>query len=69
MIEARPELDKLSDYVPGKSIDEIRTRYGLSKVVKLASNQNPLGGSPTAMEAHMKIASSLHLYPRGDAPH
>lgn len=43
MIEARPELDKLSDYVPGKSIDEIRTRYGLSKVVKLASNENPLG--------------------------
>ena len=69
MIEARPELDKLSDYVPGKSIDEIRTRYGLSKVVKLASNENPLGASPKAMEAYMKIASSVHLYPRGDAPH
>ena len=37
MIEPRPELSKLSDYVPGKSIEEIRERYGLEKVVKLAS--------------------------------
>lgn len=69
MIEARPELEKLSDYVPGKSIDEIRCRFGLNKVVKLASNENPLGPSPKAIEAYMKIASTLHLYPRGDAPH
>ena len=68
MIEPRPELSKLSDYVPGKSIDEIRERYGLDKVVKLASNENPLGASPKAVEAFHKIADSLHLYPRGDAP-
>ena len=68
MIEPRPELSKLSDYVPGKSIEEIRERYGLTKVVKLASNENPLGASPKAVEAFLKIADSLHLYPRGDAP-
>ena len=68
MIEPRPELSKLSDYVPGKSIEEIRNRYGLAKVVKLASNENPLGASPKAVEAFHKIADSLHLYPRGDAP-
>ena len=68
MIEPRPELSKLSDYVPGKSIEEIRERYGLTKVVKLASNENPLGASPKAVEAFHKIADSLHLYPRGDAP-
>jgi len=68
MIEPRPELSKLSDYVPGKSIEEIREKYGLSKVVKLASNENPLGASPKAVEAFHKIADSLHLYPRGDAP-
>ena len=68
MIEPRPELSKLSDYVPGKSIDEIRERYGLKNVVKLASNENPLGASPKAVEAFHEIANSLHLYPRGDAP-
>ena len=68
MIEPRPELSKLSDYVPGKSIEEIRERFGLSKVVKLASNENPLGASPKAVAAFHEIADSLHLYPRGDAP-
>ncbi len=68
MIEPRPELSKLSDYVPGKSIEEIRERFGLDKVVKLASNENPLGASPKAVEAFHGIADSLHLYPRGDAP-
>ena len=68
MIEPRPELSKLSDYVPGKSIEEIRERYGLNRIVKLASNENPLGASPKAVEAFHQIADSLHLYPRGDAP-
>ena len=68
MVDPRPELSKLSDYVPGKSIDEIRERYGLKNVVKLASNENPLGASPKAVEAFHEIANSLHLYPRGDAP-
>lgn len=68
MVEPRPELSKLSDYVPGKSIEEIRERFGLDKVVKLASNENPLGASPKAVAAFHEIAGSLHLYPRGDAP-
>ncbi|MFA6835098.1 MAG: histidinol-phosphate transaminase [Fibrobacteraceae bacterium] len=68
MIEQRPELKSLSDYVPGKSIEEIQERFGLAKVVKLASNENPLGPSPKAIEALQKIATTLHLYPRGDAP-
>lgn len=68
MVDPRPELSKLSDYVPGKSIEEIRERFGLAKVVKLASNENPLGASPKAVEAFHEIADSLHLYPRGDAP-
>ncbi|MCQ2103997.1 MAG: histidinol-phosphate transaminase, partial [Fibrobacter sp.] len=67
MIDPRPELSKLSDYVPGKSMDEIRAKYGLTDVVKLASNENPLGPSPKAKEAYLKIVDTLHLYPRGDA--
>lgn len=68
MIEPRPELSKLSDYVAGKSIDEIREKYGLKKIVKLASNENPLGASPKAIDAYSKLSNILHLYPRGDAP-
>ncbi len=69
MVETRPELEGLSDYVPGKSIEEICEEYGLSDAVKLASNENPLGPSPKACEAYRKIAPTLHLYPRGNAPH
>lgn len=69
MIETRPELSNIPDYVPGKSIEEICEQYGLKSAVKLASNENPLGPSPKALEAYEKIAPTLHLYPRGNAPH
>lgn len=69
MIETRPELEELPDYVPGKSIEEICEEYGLSGAVKLASNENSLGPSPKACEAYEKVAPTLHLYPRGNAPH
>ena len=69
MIETRPELEELPDYVPGKSIEEICEEYGLSGAVKLASNENPLGPSPKACETYEKVAPTLHLYPRGNAPH
>ena len=47
----RPEIAALSAYVPGMSIAEIQEKYGLSKVVKMASNENPLGVSPLVKEA------------------
>ena len=46
MVEPRPELSKLSDYVPGKSIDEIRERYGLKNVVKLGCFSESGGSVP-----------------------
>lgn len=68
MIAVRPEILLLHAYVPGKSMEEIREVHGLQRVVKLASNENPLGPSPLAMEALTQSASQVHLYPRGDAP-
>ncbi|MDR1759554.1 MAG: histidinol-phosphate transaminase [Fibrobacter sp.] len=68
MIEPRPELGKLSDYVPGKSIEEIQNRYHLDRVIKLASNENTLGVSPRAKRAYEAAADSFYLYPRGEAP-
>jgi histidinol-phosphate aminotransferase len=65
---SRKELNSIPDYVPGKSIDEIREKYGFLQVTKLASNENPFGTSRVAMAAYKKCAVKLHLYPRGSAP-
>ncbi|MHB8462299.1 MAG: histidinol-phosphate transaminase, partial [Vulcanimicrobiaceae bacterium] len=58
---SRTALASLAPYIPGASIDEIAKRYGLSHVIKLASNENPLGSSPLALAALADVAS-LHLY-------
>jgi len=68
MLTARKELNSIPDYIPGKSIDEIREKYKLKHVIKLASNENPLGVSPIAKAVYKKCAEKLHLYPRGSAP-
>ncbi|MCL2207955.1 MAG: aminotransferase class I/II-fold pyridoxal phosphate-dependent enzyme, partial [Fibromonadales bacterium] len=68
MLTPRKELDCIQDYVPGKSIDEIKEKYNLKRIIKLASNENPLGASPMAMAAYKKCNEKLHLYPRGTAP-
>lgn len=53
---------KLAKYIPGKSIEEVKRKYGLEKVVKLASNENPYGPSPKAIEA-FRSYNDLHIYP------
>ena len=64
----RPEIDALSAYVPGMSIAEIQEKYGLSKVVKMASNENPLGVSPLVKEALGLHAGTAFRYPQGGNP-
>ncbi len=66
--KTRPELASLGDYVPGKSIDEVRARYGLATVIKLASNENPLGPAPRAADAALHALADAHRYPQGNAP-
>ncbi|HEU4436704.1 MAG TPA: histidinol-phosphate transaminase, partial [candidate division Zixibacteria bacterium] len=60
-----PYIEHLRPYVPGKSIEEIKRTYGLSRVIKLASNENPLGPSPKALEEVKKSLFGSHLYPDG----
>jgi histidinol-phosphate aminotransferase len=55
----------LRPYVAGRSAEEVASTYGLSRVVKLASNENPLGASPLALERMRQSLSALHLYPTG----
>lgn len=64
----RKELTTLKKYVPGKPIEEVKKEYGLTDIVKLASNENPLGPSQKAVEAIKKEAEKIHIYPEGGAP-
>ena len=59
----RPNVLKMAPYSPGKPIDEVKRELGLTDVVKLASNENPLGPSPKAIEAIRNAAADCHLYP------
>jgi histidinol-phosphate aminotransferase len=67
MLSLRPNVLKMNPYSPGKPIDEVKRELGLTRVVKLASNENPLGPSPKAVEAVRDAALQLHLYPDGAA--
>src|SRR5580698_7246234 len=58
-----PYIEALRPYEPGRSIEEIQRAYGLSRVSKLASNENPLGASPLAIEAMSRSMSGLNFYP------
>lgn len=56
---------RLTPYVPGKPIEEVKRELGLTDVIKLASNENPLGPSPKAIEAMKALAASVGQYPEG----
>lgn len=58
---SRLVVQKLAPYQPGTSIEEVQRRFGLERIIKLASNENPLGSSPKAMEA-LRSIDKLHLY-------
>ncbi|WP_081955728.1 histidinol-phosphate transaminase [Methanococcoides methylutens] len=65
----KEEIASIAKYVPGKSIDDIVRAYGLdpASVIKLGSNENPLGPSPKAVEALIKDAQGISIYPSADA--
>jgi histidinol-phosphate aminotransferase len=62
-------IAKLKPYAPGKPIEELEREYGISGSIKLASNENPIGPSPKALEAIMGALKNLHRYPDGSGYH
>ncbi len=64
----RPEIKEFAPYTPGRSIDEIRQELGLGKVIKMASNENPLGTSPLVRKAVQRRADLIFRYPRPNSP-
>ncbi|MDP2748608.1 histidinol-phosphate transaminase [Pseudomonas sp.] len=65
---AQPGVQQLSPYVPGKPVDELARELDLdpASIVKLASNENPLGPSPKALEAIRGELTELTRYPDGN---
>jgi histidinol-phosphate aminotransferase len=64
-----PALATLPVYQPGRPIEEVAREHNLpvESVLKLASNENPLGPSPKAVAAMRGVLDQLHLYPDGNA--
>ncbi|HEY8946933.1 MAG TPA: histidinol-phosphate transaminase [Polyangiaceae bacterium] len=62
-----PTIESLVPYEGGKPIEELARELGVTGAVKLASNENPLGPSPRALEAMQRLLGSVHLYPDGAA--
>lgn len=59
-------ISQLIPYQPGKPIDEVKRELGIvGEVIKLASNENPLGPSPKALDALQTVLPTLSLYPDG----
>lgn len=58
-------IANLQPYIPGKPIEELQRELGLDKIIKLASNENPLGSSPLASQAVRACADELSIYPDG----
>ncbi|MCZ6650950.1 MAG: histidinol-phosphate transaminase [Acidobacteria bacterium] len=60
-------LATIVPYEPGKPTEELERELGLKETIKLASNENPQGPSPHALEAMRQAASRCHRYPDGGA--
>ena len=69
MLPLNPALARLPVYQPGRPIEEVARELGLpaADIIKLASNENPLGPSPAALAAMESALKNLHLYPDGNA--
>ncbi|WP_099188350.1 histidinol-phosphate transaminase [Tepidibacter mesophilus] len=59
----RKEVASIKPYIPGKSVDELKKELGLEDIEKLASNENPLGPSPKAIDEIKKELDSINIYP------
>ena len=61
----RQAIEDLVPYPPGKPIEELERELGISGSIKLASNENPIGPSPLAVQAILDRVGSLNRYPDG----
>ncbi|HET9232780.1 MAG TPA: histidinol-phosphate transaminase [Candidatus Eisenbacteria bacterium] len=66
-MHVRDAVKTLEPYRPGKTIEDVR-HLGLEAVIKLGSNENPLGPAPEVMEVIRRAEAGIRLYPESSAP-
>ncbi|MBV9674062.1 MAG: histidinol-phosphate transaminase [Verrucomicrobia bacterium] len=68
---ANPHLRDIVSYVPGKPVEDVARELGIEpdQIVKLASNENPIGPSPKAVAAMQNALERAHFYPDGGGYH
>ena len=54
-----PKINEITPYTPGQSIESIQQQYGLTEIIKLASNENPLGPAIN----YASVQSNIEFYP------
>lgn len=64
--QARPQIFDLKPYTPGKPVEEVKRELGIEDIIKMASNENPLGPSPLAVQAVKDSLDRIHVYPDGN---
>lgn len=64
-VKNRDTIMQIKPYVPGKPIEEVKREFGIDDVIKLASNENPLGPSSAAKTAMIEAVEKMHIYPDG----
>ena len=64
---AQPGITELSPYQPGKPVEELERELGIADIIKLASNENPLGPSLAVTESISGLLGDLARYPDGSA--
>ncbi|MCY4402970.1 MAG: histidinol-phosphate transaminase [Candidatus Poribacteria bacterium] len=63
----KPGIETIKAYQGGKPIEEVKRELGITDIIKLASNENPLGPSPLALQAIQESSTQVHFYPDGNA--
>ncbi|MDR4495231.1 MAG: histidinol-phosphate transaminase [Nitrospirales bacterium] len=66
-LRVNPTIASLTPYSPGKPLSELERELGITQAIKLASNENPWGPSPKALQVLKEALTSLHRYPDGGA--
>ncbi|WP_079530126.1 histidinol-phosphate transaminase [Halobacillus hunanensis] len=66
-MKSKAILNQMTPYKPGKQIEEVKREYGLDKIVKLASNENPFGFSQQVKQQLPELIAQLEKYPDGYA--
>lgn len=67
MMQAKNIFNQMSPYTPGKQIEDVKKEYNLTRIVKLASNENPFGFSDNVKQAIVDLTKNLEIYPDGYA--